>query len=113
VAPNGPKDWYPEVFGTANDGLDAPLILQFQTPQETNPKGHWGPHCFFHANLFCSPLFGQLLYQGKKPIKTWIQRLATLGKTSADGSIRTAKARAQHLCAPGLTLATVVATLIH
>jgi hypothetical protein len=30
-----------------NDGLDGPVILQFRTPQETNPKGHSGPNYFF------------------------------------------------------------------
>jgi hypothetical protein len=29
-----------------NDGLDVPVILQCRTPQETNPKGHWGPNYF-------------------------------------------------------------------
>jgi hypothetical protein len=26
-----------------NDGHDVPVILQCRTPQETNPKGNWGP----------------------------------------------------------------------
>ena len=30
-----------------NDGLDLPVILQCRTHRETNPKGHWGPNCFF------------------------------------------------------------------
>jgi hypothetical protein len=40
-----------------NDGLDVPVILQFRTPQETNPKGHWGPNCFLRkSSLFVSSL---------------------------------------------------------
>ena len=36
-----------------HDGLDAPAILQRRTPQETNPKGHWGPNYFFKNHSFC------------------------------------------------------------
>ena len=35
-----------------NDGLDVPVILQCRTPQETNPKGHWGPNCVLIKSLF-------------------------------------------------------------
>ncbi len=45
-----------------NDGLDAPVILQCRTPQETNPKGHWGPHYFFIQSLFLLPPCTCLLY---------------------------------------------------
>ena len=38
-----------------NDGLDAPVILQCRTPQESNPKGHWGPNHFFIQSLFLLP----------------------------------------------------------
>ncbi len=31
-----------------NDGRVKPVILQRRTPQETNPKGHWGPNLLFH-----------------------------------------------------------------
>ena len=34
-----------------NDGLDAPDILQCRTPQETNPKGHWGAKLLFDQIL--------------------------------------------------------------
>jgi hypothetical protein len=30
--------------------------LQCRTPQETNPKGHWGPNCFLRN----SPLNGDV-----------------------------------------------------
>ena len=30
-----------------HEGLDAPVILQCRTPQETNPKGNCGPNCVF------------------------------------------------------------------
>ena len=36
-----------------NDGLDAPVILECRTSQETNPKGHWGPNYIFRKSLFC------------------------------------------------------------
>ena len=39
-----------------NDGLDVPVILQCRTPQETNPKGHWGPNYFLRN----SPLNGDV-----------------------------------------------------
>jgi hypothetical protein len=39
-----------------NDGLDVPLILQCRTPQETNPKGHWGPNYFLRN----SPINGDV-----------------------------------------------------
>ncbi len=29
-----------------NDGRIKPVILRCRTPQETNPKGHWGPNYF-------------------------------------------------------------------
>ena len=29
-----------------------PVMLQCRTPQETNPKGHWGPNCFLIKSLF-------------------------------------------------------------
>ncbi len=38
-----------------NDGLDAPVILQCRTPQETNPKGHWGPNSFSIKSLCLLP----------------------------------------------------------
>ena len=34
-----------------NDKLDAPVMLQCRTPQETNPKGFWGAKLLFHKNL--------------------------------------------------------------
>ena len=34
-----------------NDGLDVPVILQFRTPRETNPKGHWGPKYFLGKSI--------------------------------------------------------------
>jgi hypothetical protein len=33
-----------------NDGLDAPVILQCLTPQEANPKVHWGPNNFLRKS---------------------------------------------------------------
>ena len=39
-----------------NDGLDVPVSLQCRTPQETNPKGHWGPNCFLIKIVFFSSL---------------------------------------------------------
>ncbi len=45
-----------------NDRLDAPVILQCRTPQETNPKGHWGPHYFFIQSLFLLPPCTQSWY---------------------------------------------------
>ena len=35
-----------------NDAHFKPVILQCQTPRETNPKGHWGPNCFLIKSLF-------------------------------------------------------------
>ena len=35
-----------------NDGLDGPVMLQCPTPQETNPKGHWGPNYFLRNSPF-------------------------------------------------------------
>ena len=37
-----------------NDGHIKPVILQCPTPQETNPKGRWGPNHFFIIRLLCS-----------------------------------------------------------
>ncbi len=52
-----------------NDGLDAPVILQCRTPQETNPKGHWGPHYFFIQSLCLLPPCTQSWYtQSPHPI---------------------------------------------
>ena len=45
-----------------NDGLDAPVILQHRTPTETNPKGHWGPNCYFIKLLFLNPPCTQSWY---------------------------------------------------
>ncbi len=28
------------------------VIFEYQTPQETNPKGHWGPNYFFKKSWF-------------------------------------------------------------
>ena len=39
-----------------NDGHIVPVILQCRTPQETNPKGHWGPNYFLGKSLFFSSL---------------------------------------------------------
>ena len=39
-----------------NDGRIKPVILQCRTPQETNPKGHWGPTYFLRN----SPLNGDV-----------------------------------------------------
>ncbi len=33
-----------------NDGHIKPVILQCRTPQETNPKGHWGPNYFLQTS---------------------------------------------------------------
>ena len=45
-----------------NDGLDAPVILQCRTPQETNPKGHRGPNLFFIRSLCLLPPCTQAVY---------------------------------------------------
>ena len=45
-----------------NDGHIMPVILQCRTPQETNPKGHWGPNCFFIKSLFLLPPCTQSWY---------------------------------------------------
>ena len=42
-----------------NDVLDAPVILQCRTPQQTTPKGHW--RCF-NKSLFLLPPFTQSWY---------------------------------------------------
>ena len=36
-----------------NDGRIEPVMLQRRSPQETKPKGHWGPNCFFINSFFC------------------------------------------------------------
>ncbi len=38
-----------------NDVQDVPVILQCRTPQETNPKGHWGPKYLLIKWLFLCP----------------------------------------------------------
>ena len=45
-----------------NDGRITPVILQCRTPQETNPKGHWGPIYFFIKSLFLLPPCTQSWY---------------------------------------------------
>ena len=45
-----------------NYGLDAHVILQCRTPQETNPKGQWGPTYFFINSLFLLPPCTQSWY---------------------------------------------------
>ena len=45
-----------------NDGHIKPVILQFRTPQETNPNGHWGAKLFFHKILiFASSMYPVLV----------------------------------------------------
>ena len=44
------------------DGRIKPMILQCRTPQETNPKGHWGPNYFFIKSLFLLPPCTQSWY---------------------------------------------------
>ena len=47
-----------------NDGHIVPVILQCRTPQETNPKGQWGPNYFLiKSNVLFSSLV-VLLYLG-------------------------------------------------
>ncbi len=45
-----------------NDGRIKPVILQCRGPQETNPKGHWGPNYFFIKSLFLLPPCTQSWY---------------------------------------------------
>jgi hypothetical protein len=42
----------PDNSALQNDGHIKPIILQCRTPQETNPKGHWGPNCFLRKSVF-------------------------------------------------------------
>ena len=48
-----------------NDGLDVPLILQCRTPQETNPKSHWGSNYFLL-------LFDQILVLVLVVVTSWL-----------------------------------------
>ena len=45
-----------------NDGRIKPVILQCRTPQETNPKGPWGPTLSFITSLFLRPPCTQSWY---------------------------------------------------
>ena len=45
-----------------NDGRIRPVMLQCRTPQETDPKGHWGPHYFFRQSLSLLPPCTQSWY---------------------------------------------------
>ena len=45
-----------------NDGPIMPVMLQCRIPQETNPKGHWGPNYFFIKSLCLFPPCTQSWY---------------------------------------------------
>ena len=63
--------WGATPHSVPNQGSWSPLsarsevlvpILQGRTPQETNPKGHWGPHYFLIKSLFLLPPCTQSWY---------------------------------------------------
>jgi hypothetical protein len=50
-----------------DDGLDVPVILQCRTPQEANPKGHWGPTYFLRTSLCFSSLVVLVCFGSLRP----------------------------------------------
>ena len=77
-----------------NDGLEAPVILQRWTPQESNIKGHWGPNYFFKKTLCLLPPCTQFWYTQSYDL--WINKKRTVREEVARRGVDRERAHVTH-----------------